>query len=118
MSSNSMYMRNLRSFVRRSAGPLLGIWLIACVLERLVMEFIFRSRGEDALGVWQLLTSMQALKHEIKAAGARGPTKTIPTQQFSTYCYCVKFPLFGLFRGNVQPRFGATLIDSSKRFEI
>ncbi len=59
MFSNSMYMRNLRSFVRRSAGPLLGLWLIACVLERLVMEFIFRSRGEDALGIWQLLTSMQ-----------------------------------------------------------
>jgi hypothetical protein len=66
MFSSSMYLRNLRSFVRRSAGPLLGIWVLVYALERSTLEYLLRSR-ENVSGIWQLLVSWQANELDLLA---------------------------------------------------
>ena len=66
MFSSSMYLRNLRSFVRHSAGPLLGIWVLVYALERSTLEYLLRSR-ENVSGIWQLLVSWQANELDLLA---------------------------------------------------
>ena len=58
------YLRNLRLFVRRSAGPLLGIWMLVYLIERSTLDYLIRSR-ENVSGIWQLLVSWQANELEL-----------------------------------------------------